>query len=134
MKKRGFGAGKWNGAGGKLEDGETVEKAAVRETQEEIGVLAKTLEDRGNIKFYFPENPDWDQHMHIYFVHSWQGEPIESEEMLPKWFDLNDLPYDEMWSSDTHWIPEVMSGKKIEADFYFKGKGEEVEKFEIREI
>lgn len=24
MKKRGFGVGKWNGAGGKLKDGETI--------------------------------------------------------------------------------------------------------------
>ena len=38
MKKRGFGAGKYNGIGGKLEPDETVEQAMVRETQEEIGV------------------------------------------------------------------------------------------------
>ena len=30
MKKRGFGAGKWNGFGGKLEPGETIEEAAKR--------------------------------------------------------------------------------------------------------
>eukprot|EP00056_Hartaetosiga_gracilis_P017259 m.6783 g.6783 ORF g.6783 m.6783 type:complete len:151 (-) comp5533_c0_seq1:454-906(-) len=34
MKKRGFGKGKFNGFGGKLEKGETVEEAAVRELQE----------------------------------------------------------------------------------------------------
>ena len=30
MKKRGFGTGKWNGFGGKIEAGETIEQAAVR--------------------------------------------------------------------------------------------------------
>ena len=30
MKKRGFGAGKWNGFGGKLEPGESVQEAAKR--------------------------------------------------------------------------------------------------------
>ncbi len=30
MKKRGFGAGKWNGFGGKVEPGETIEEAAIR--------------------------------------------------------------------------------------------------------
>lgn len=30
MKKRGFGAGKWNGFGGKVQPGETIEQAARR--------------------------------------------------------------------------------------------------------
>lgn len=30
MKKRGFGAGKWNGFGGKVQPGETIEQAAHR--------------------------------------------------------------------------------------------------------
>lgn len=30
MKKRGFGAGKWNGFGGKVQPGETIEEAARR--------------------------------------------------------------------------------------------------------
>jgi 8-oxo-dGTP pyrophosphatase MutT (NUDIX family) len=38
MKKRGFGTGKWNGVGGKIESGESLEAALVRECQEEIGV------------------------------------------------------------------------------------------------
>ena len=37
-KKRGFGAGKINSPGGKLEVGETKEQAMVRETQEEVGI------------------------------------------------------------------------------------------------
>jgi 8-oxo-dGTP pyrophosphatase MutT (NUDIX family) len=37
-KKRGFGAGKANGFGGKVEVGETIKEAAVREVQEESGV------------------------------------------------------------------------------------------------
>lgn len=35
MKKRGFGVGKWNGAGGKVDAGETILRAAVRELEEE---------------------------------------------------------------------------------------------------
>ena len=38
MKKRGFGQGRWNGFGGKLHEGETIEQAAKRETFEEAGV------------------------------------------------------------------------------------------------
>ena len=70
MKKRGFGVGKWNGIGGKVQDGETIEEAAVRELYEEVGVRADIadLKNVGNIKFYFNERPDWNQRMHVYFV------------------------------------------------------------------
>ena len=37
-KKRGFGKDKWNGLGGKVDPGETIEGSAVRETKEEIGI------------------------------------------------------------------------------------------------
>ena len=30
MKKRGFGEGRWNGFGGKVEEDETIEEAAIR--------------------------------------------------------------------------------------------------------
>ncbi len=38
MKKRGFGTGRFNGTGGKLQEGETIEDACMRETKEEIDV------------------------------------------------------------------------------------------------
>ena len=34
MKKRGFGVGKWNGVGGKVEKGEEIIDAAIREIKE----------------------------------------------------------------------------------------------------
>lgn len=54
MKKRGFGAGRWNGTGGKVEAGETAQQATKRETEEEIGVLPHGLEEVARLNFYFP--------------------------------------------------------------------------------
>ncbi len=136
MKKRGFGEGKWNGVGGKVHEGETIEEAAVREMKEEIGVdtEVRELQSVGSIKFLFNEYPDWNQHMHIFFIEKWRREPRESEEMRPEWHDKNKLPYERMWVDDPHWLPLVLSGKKVEGEFYFKGQGSEIDKFKVREI
>jgi 8-oxo-dGTP pyrophosphatase MutT (NUDIX family) len=136
MKKRGFGVGKWNGVGGKVGDKETIEEAALREMEEEIGVKAKLtdLNKVGNIKFYFNEKSDWNQQVHIYFVNKWEGEPVESEEMKPQWYKKDELPYEAMWEDDPHWLPKILAGKKVEGEFYFKGDGGEIDKFDIREI
>ncbi|MDD5605788.1 MAG: 8-oxo-dGTP diphosphatase [Patescibacteria group bacterium] len=134
MKKRGFGVGKWNGVGGKVQDGETIEEAAVRELREEIGVttLVEDLENVGNIKFFFNEKPDWNQRMYIYFVHRWTGNPQESDEMAPKWYKLDEIPYDAMWVDDPHWLPNVLRGEKIEGEFYFNQDGAELDKFNVK--
>lgn len=119
MKKRGFGVGKLNGVGGKVMEGEAVGAAALREMEEEIGAVAKIedLENAGNIRFHFLNKPDWDQHMHIFFVRDWAGEPQETEEMKPQWYGHSEIPFEKMWIDDAHWLPMVLSGKKLRRNF-----------------
>lgn len=125
MKKRGFGAGRWNGAGGKVEAGEGIVDGAIRETQEEIGVSVRDPKQVAELTFHFPHKPEWDQFVHAYFAERWEGEPAESEEMRPEWFSLSDIPYDDMWPTDPFWLPLVLSGKKVSATFYF-GEGDTI--------
>jgi 8-oxo-dGTP pyrophosphatase MutT (NUDIX family) len=123
MKKRGFGIGKWNGVGGKLdiEKGDkNVIDTAIRETKEEIGVNIKNFRKVAVLNFYFPYMPEWDQEVHVFLVQNWQKEPIESEEMMPKWFKIKEIPFKEMWDDDIFWLPKVLNGEKLEADFTFK--------------
>lgn len=114
MKKRGFGVGKWNGAGGKVKEGESVTVAAARELNEEIGVsvVPGALEPVGTLQFEFDNNPDWAQCCHVFVVHQWEGEPAESEEMRPRWYAADQLPFSKMWVDDPHWVPLVLAGKK----------------------
>jgi mutator protein MutT len=128
--------GKWNGVGGKVDEGETIEAAAVREIGEEIGVKTaeKHLEKVGNIEFYFKDKPEWNQEVHIFLVRNWDGEPKESEEMMPKWYSHNEVPFESMWQDDKYWLPSVLAGKKIEGKFNFINEGKNIDGYNIREI
>jgi 8-oxo-dGTP pyrophosphatase MutT (NUDIX family) len=122
LKKRGFGAGKWTGVGGKPLPGESIEAAARRETHEEIGVTVSTMERVALLNFYFPHLPiasDWNQQAHVYLVRSWTGEPAESEEVAPRWFARDALPFDAMWADGRFWLPRVLRGERFTADFLF---------------
>ncbi len=117
MKKRGFGSGWWNGFGGKLEAGETIERAMVRELEEESGIVAKKYRERGVINFY--SEADLDVEMHIFEVTEYEGEPSETEEMSPKWFLKSEIPYQKMWPGDNRWMPLFFEGKDFTGRIVF---------------
>jgi len=109
MKKRGFGIGKWNGVGGKVEPNETYEQAAIRECQEEADVTPRLLHKAGELHFF--DLPDVEHYCHIYISAQWEGEPHETEEMRPQWFSETDIPFGDMWPDDKFWIPLMLDDK-----------------------
>lgn len=121
MKKRGFGKGKWNGVGGKLEPGETIEQALVREAREEVGILPMKYEKVAELDFIQDaDTPDpWHMYVYAYLCNEWEGEPAESEEMAPKWFKTDKIPYTDMWDDDQYWLPQVLAGEKVTGSFTF---------------
>jgi len=125
MKKRGFAEGKWNGTGGKRNGEETIEETAKRETLEEIGVKIQSMQKVAVLHFYFPSDSEkflWNQDVHVYLVEDWIGDPTESEEMKPKWFNVKNIPFSDMWEDDIHWLPLVLQGKEIIGYFAFDEK------------
>jgi 8-oxo-dGTP diphosphatase len=119
-KKRGLGAGKINGPGGKLEPGETALESAIREAQEEVGVTPSDLEERGELHFQFTDG--YSLHCTVFVAHQFAGEPFETVEATPMWFDIDRVPYDEMWEDDQHWLPQVLAGRSFIGWFEFDGE------------
>lgn len=118
MKKARFGAGRFNGFGGKVEQGESILQAAKRELVEECGIAAKDLEEIGVITFDYQHKGDVIV-MHIFKVRSYDNELLETEEMKPQWFEEDQIPFDQMWPDDKYWMPLFLSGEKFTAQFTF---------------
>src|SRR5665213_1943911 len=103
MKKRGYGADKWNGVGGKPEHNETISETAIRECQEEIGVKPLKFEEMATLVFTSAEHKEeFGQRVTVFICKTWEGKPIETEEMAPRWFSLDKIPYSKMWSDDKY--------------------------------
>lgn len=132
LKKRGYGEGRWNGVGGKVEQGETIQQAMIRECQEEIMVRPEDFEAAGQIEF-LRQDGSTEGIVHLYIASAWDGEPLESEEMAPHWFKISEIPYDRMWPADELWLPEVLQGKFIRGSFTFDEQ-EKLLDYHIREI
>lgn len=139
MKKRGFGAGWWNGFGGKLETGETYAENVIRETSEEVGI---NLQESGlthvaDLVFRF--NSSVDVVTRAYVARDFSGTPMETEEMRPQWFALDSIPYDTMWPGDDKWIPLILPLEKPQplgfiVDFTKDNKFTAIEQVDTKQI
>ena len=123
MKKRGFGAGWWNGFGGKVQPDETIEECAKRETQEECGLVVTSMYQIGRMSFEFVDDPVL-LDVHVFYCDAYTGNFAESEEMLPRWFAYDNVPYTEMWPDDVLWYPYLFKKQKFKANFLFQGHTE----------
>lgn len=134
MKKRGHGVGHWNGVGGKLDANETVEQALVRECQEEIEVTPTSYKKMAVITFHLQKQGILGtSQVHVFICSKWKGNPSETEEMSPKWFSTESIPYNEMWADDSYWLPKVLEGQKLKAEFELD-QNNKVHRYSIVEV
>ncbi len=118
-KKRGLGAGKINGPGGRIDPGESPRACAARELEEELCVRAVGLELRGELSFQFVDGLAL--HVHVFSAPGRIGEPTETSEAIPLWVTPDTVPYDEMWADDRLWMPHLFAGHTFCGRFLFDG-------------
>eukprot|EP01080_Neovahlkampfia_damariscottae_P011619 gene11619-4861_t len=120
MKKRGFGEGKWNGFGGKVEKNETILEGAKRELKEEANIECDDLKEIATIYFEFEIGFEKMMEVHVFTGSSFKGEITESEEMKPKWYKIKEIPYESMWKDDELWFDSMLNDEEFIAHFRFK--------------
>ena len=131
-KKRGFGAGFWNGFGGKGDAGESVDEAALRELREEAGIEAVDATVRGLLTFVY-DDQSRPMEVRVYHASRFTGEPMETEEMRPAWWNVKDLPFERMWPDDEIWYPLFLNDRRFAGTVHFTNTTTVV-KHDVREV
>jgi 8-oxo-dGTP diphosphatase len=116
-KLRGLGAGHIVGPGGKVEAGETPEEAAIREVQEEVGLIIEpgALTPLACIRYPFVNREALSQRSFVFSARVFSGELKESGELVASWWPVAAIPYEAMWSDARLWLPRALSGELIDA-------------------
>lgn len=119
VKKRGLGAGKVNGPGGRRERGETSRACAIREVEEEVRITPTGVEEAGTLKFQFQDG--YALSCTVFRASGYVGTPSETDEATPFWAPRDALPYDRMWADDRLWLPMLLARERFDGRFVFDG-------------
>jgi 8-oxo-dGTP diphosphatase len=121
-KPNDFHEGKWNGLGGKFEQGETPEECVIREIQEESGLAIKNPKLHGIITFpMFDGKKDW--YVFMFTANKFEGELIDSKEGMLEWIPDEKLLDLNLWDGDKIFLPWLKQEKFFSAKFiYSNGK------------
>ena len=113
-KKHDINHNKWIGVGGKVEEGETIDEAAIREVKEETGYDVHSLKCAGEVLFI---DDDLYMMMYVYEIEDFSGEQIDCNDGELKWIPLTEIYNYPMWEGDKAFLPKLINHEP-----YFKMK------------
>ncbi|MEG2538604.1 MAG: 8-oxo-dGTP diphosphatase, partial [Clostridium sp.] len=110
---------KYNGIGGKFEEGESPEECIIREAYEETGLTLKSLRLRGMITFpMFDMVDDW--YTFIYTADEFEGELKECNEGNLHWIDNDKILDLNLWEGDRVFLNWLNSDRIFSAKFIYE--------------
>jgi len=121
---------KWNGLGGKLEPGETMAEAAVREFQEESDCTTVPAQWRRLGELYFPnfkadKNEDWWVTVFVTDLSGEQVAQIPLDDPLRPEGSLHFVPLSrvdclDLWEGDRLFLPFVFERKPFQGTLFYR--------------
>lgn len=118
-KENDYHEGKWNGLGGKFEQGESPEECAIREIEEECGLKVKSVTMKGFITFpLFDGKEDW--YVFLFTADEFDGTLIDSPEGNLAWIKNDELTELNLWDGDKVFIPWLFQNKFFSAKFNYE--------------
>ena len=129
-----FGAGKWNGVGGKCNPDETPEICVIREVFEETGLTVQSIRHHGVLTFTFGSHVSSKLVVHVFSTQDFTGSIQANDEGILQWFAFTDIPYHSMWLDDRYWLPLLLAGKRFQGFFHFNQEGTVIQEWKLGEI
>jgi 8-oxo-dGTP diphosphatase len=132
--------GVWNGPGGYVDQialssgtltSEGLKDGVARETKEETGYVLNLyiLDPVADIFFHFEGRLE--HYVHVFRTFDFSGSPKPGGEISElRWFNIDDLPWNEMWAADKYWWPQLLVGKRIKdiPSIYYNKDGSALER------
>lgn len=116
-KKVRLGKGFWDGFGGKVGN-ETIEHCASREIKSECGLSPKEIEFVGKIQVKYRSGEE-EIELYFFLVKKFKGKIKESNEMIPRWFSILQIPYSLMWPTDKFILYPILRGRKFNGEVLY---------------
>ncbi len=129
-----FGAGKWNGVGGKCHPNETPETCVVREVYEETGLTVRSIRHHGKLAFTFGSRVSNKLEVHVFSTRDFEGIIQANDEGILQWFAFTNIPYHSMWLDDRYWLPLLLAEKRFHGFFHFNQEGTVIQEWKLSEI
>ena len=98
VKKNDVNKDKWIGVGGHFEEAESPEECVLREVKEETGYTLTSFRYRGLVTFVFADIET--EYMSLFTADGFEGEPIECNEGILEWVDIEEVWKLNLWEGD----------------------------------
>jgi 8-oxo-dGTP diphosphatase len=67
----------------------------------------------------------------VFLSLAFKGSPTGGREGVVQWFNVDALPFEEMWEDDQYWHRLALNGRKFEGWFYYSGDFERLVDYKI---